>query len=61
MYRTAVKGILNAQNIKSEMHSDNTKAVVACARNLGFNMSATTVIKLPVTQQEHEIIYVRQE
>lgn len=53
MYLTAVSGMLNEQNIRSEMHSDKTNAVVACARNFGFNTSATIVVKLPAQDKKY--------
>lgn len=47
IYREAVKGRLIIQNSKSEMHRDNTNAVVAWLLSLEFRNNATIVIKLP--------------
>lgn len=47
MYLDAVNGMFKAQNIKSETHSDSTKAVVECLRNFGHRIKARTVMRLP--------------
>lgn len=48
MNRIAVNGKLIEQNSKSEMHRDNTNAVVACVLSFGHRSSAMIVIKFPL-------------
>lgn len=47
MYREAVNGRLIMQKSKSEMHKDNTNAVVAWLRSFEFLNNATIVIRFP--------------
>lgn len=51
IYRIAVNGILNEQNNKSDMHSDRTKAVVACPLNFWCCSNAIIVMRLPVEEE----------
>lgn len=57
IYRTAVSGILNEQNNKSDIHSDKTNDVVACPLNFGFKSNATIVVKFPNRKNELKNIF----
>lgn len=53
MYLDAVRGRFTRQNRRSDMHSERTKEVVACARNFGHLTNARIVTKLPKKKQKY--------